>query len=280
MILTDKFVSVNYDMNDYLPESSPSTVALNLMDEEFDGGVPNARVMVANVTIPEALAYKEQIEAVDGVTDVTWLDDAVSVNELLEIQDQDTVENYYKDGNALFSVTIDKKLRTEAVSDIRTIIGDDNAITGSAVSTAGGTGALAIHLKIDKNEKCTSDFYDNFALQAALTLDTGLCKNIEADGATMANVGSDKQLSYTVLPGRGLDAYIRADVSDFEMDAVTINGVQLNLDVDIDDAELMDQVSQITDAARDLNDGAGKLSDGTNELLDGGSSQAGDLGCL
>lgn len=88
MILTDKFVSVNYDMNDYLPESSPSTVALDLMDEEFDGGVPNARVMVANVTIPEALAYKEQIEAVDGVTDVTWLDDAVSVNEPLEIQDQ------------------------------------------------------------------------------------------------------------------------------------------------------------------------------------------------
>lgn len=61
MILTDKFVSVNYDMNDYLPESSPSTVALDLMDQEFDGGVPNARVMVADVTVPEALAYKEQI---------------------------------------------------------------------------------------------------------------------------------------------------------------------------------------------------------------------------
>ena len=139
---------------------------------------------------------------------------------------------------------------------------------------AGSTGALEIHFKIDKNESCTSDFYDNFALQAALTLDTGLCKNIEAEGATMANVGSDKQLSYTILPGKGLDAYIRADVSDFEMDAVTINGVQLNLDVDIDDEELMDQVTQITDAARDLNDGAGSLSDGSKELLDGGSSLA------
>ncbi len=133
------FVSVNYDMNDYLPESSPSTVALDLMDHEFDGGVPNARVMIADVTIPEALAYKEQIGAVDGVTDVTWLDDAVSVEKPLEIQDQDTVENYYKDGNALFSVTIDKKLRTEAVSDIRAVIGDDNAMTGSAVSTAAAT---------------------------------------------------------------------------------------------------------------------------------------------
>ena len=139
MILTDKFVSVNYDMNDYLPPSTASTLALNALDAEYDGGVPNARVMVKNIDVAQALEYKEQIKAVDGVTDVTWLDDAVSVDEPLEIQDQDTVENYYKDGNALFSVTIDNKLCTEAVSDIRTIIGDDNAMTGSAVSTAGGT---------------------------------------------------------------------------------------------------------------------------------------------
>ena len=132
-------VSVDYDMNDYLPKDSASTVALDLMDEEFDGGVPNARVMVADVTIPEALQYKALIADVDGVTDVTWLDDAVSVDEPLEMQDQDTVENYYKDGNALFFVTIDKDKRTEAVSDIRKIIGDDNAMTGSAVSTAAAT---------------------------------------------------------------------------------------------------------------------------------------------
>lgn len=132
-------ISVDYDMNDYLPIDSPSTVALDLMDEEFDGGVPNARVMVENVTIPEALEYKEKIQKVDGVTDVTWLDDAVSIDVPLETQDQDMVENYYKDGNALFSVAIEKEKRVEAVDDIRTIIGEDNAMTGSAVSTAAAT---------------------------------------------------------------------------------------------------------------------------------------------
>ena len=132
-------IAVNYDMNDYLPEDSASTVALDLMDKEFDGGVPNARVMVKDVTVPEALEYKEKIENVDGVTDVTWLDDAVSVDVPLETQDTDTVENYYKDGNALFSVTIDKAKRVDAVNDIRDIIGDDNAMTGSAVSTAAAT---------------------------------------------------------------------------------------------------------------------------------------------
>ena len=129
-------VSVDYDMNDYLPEDSASTVALDRMDEEFDGGVPNARVMVEDVTIPEALEYKEKISEVDGVTDVTWLDDAVSVDVPLNTLDSDTVETYYKDGNALFSVTIDKDKRGDAVQSIRTIIGEDNAMTGSAVSTA------------------------------------------------------------------------------------------------------------------------------------------------
>lgn len=89
-------VAVNYDMNDYLPPESPSTVALDLMDQEYDGGIPNARVMVQDVTIPQALAYKEQLLAVDGVTDVTWLDDVASVTVPLETLDTDTLESYYK----------------------------------------------------------------------------------------------------------------------------------------------------------------------------------------
>lgn len=132
-------VAVNYDMNDYLPPESPSTVALDLMDQEYDGGIPNARVMVQDVTIPQALAYKEQLLAVDGVTDVTWLDDVASVTVPLETLDTDMLESYYKDGNALFSVTIAKEKRITAVDAIRQIIGDDNAMTGSAVSTAVAT---------------------------------------------------------------------------------------------------------------------------------------------
>lgn len=137
---------------------------------------------------------------------------------------------------------------------------------------AGKSGALKINLKIEKNDKCTTDFYDSYALQAALTLDTEKCKNIQADGATLANVGADKQISYTVLPGKGLDAQISADITDFEMDAVSINGVKLDLDIDIDDEELMDKVREITDAAKSINDGTIELSDGTGELKGAGNS--------
>lgn len=138
-LICKPMVSVDYDMNDYLPEDSASTVALDVMNKEFDGGVPNARVMIKNTTVPEALRYKNKIKKVDGVSDVTWLDDAISIDEPLEVADQDTVETYYKDGNALLSVTIDKDKRVQAVNDIRKIIGNDNSMTGSAVSTAAAT---------------------------------------------------------------------------------------------------------------------------------------------
>lgn len=137
---------------------------------------------------------------------------------------------------------------------------------------AGKSGALKMHITINKNENCKSDFYDSSALMASMTLDTDDCENITADGATLANVGSSKQISYTVLPGKGLDAEITADVKDFEMDAVAINAVKMNLNVDIDDDELMDKVTQIMDAAKQLNDGAGTLSDGSDSLTVGGSS--------
>ncbi|MGN0329428.1 MAG: RND family transporter [Lachnospira sp.] len=135
-LFLQNLVSVNYDMNDYLPSDAKSTVSLDVMQEEFDGGIPNARVMISDVTIPEALEYKKKIEEVEGVTEVTWLDDAVDITTPMSMLDNDTLENYYKDNAALFSVTIEKKYRISAVSAIRDIIGDDNAMTGSAVSTA------------------------------------------------------------------------------------------------------------------------------------------------
>lgn len=136
----------------------------------------------------------------------------------------------------------------------------------------GKSGALKIHFVVDENKSCRGSFYDDYALQAAFTLDTGKCTNIVTDGATLANVGSDLQISYTILPGNGIDTYITADVEDFEMDAVAINGVQLSLSVDIDDEELTEKVGEIMDATEQLNSGAVTLYDGAVSLIDGADS--------
>ena len=130
-----QLVGVNYDIKDYLPEDSSSTVAIQVMEREYSEGVPNARVMIEDISVPEALEYKEKMEAVEGVDSVTWLDDSVNAAVPLETVDQDLLDQYYNDGNALFQLTIDKDHILTAVADIREIVGDDAAMTGDAVST-------------------------------------------------------------------------------------------------------------------------------------------------
>lgn len=132
-------VSVNYDINDYLPEDTHSTVSLEIMGQEFAGGIPNARVMISDVTIPQVLEYKEKIRAVEGVTDVSWLDDSVDITVPLAAMDPATVASYYKDNVALISVTIDEAYCISAVDAIREIVGDENAISGTAASIAVST---------------------------------------------------------------------------------------------------------------------------------------------
>lgn len=138
-LVMKQFVGVDYDMNDYLPDSAASTVALGTMKEEFDGGIPNMRVMMPVDGVAEAMDIKEKLLAIDGVEDVTWLDDAGTLSVPLEMQDSDLVESYYKDGYALYTVTVDAAARQQATADVREALGDDAALTGSAVSTAYAT---------------------------------------------------------------------------------------------------------------------------------------------
>ncbi|MGN0674763.1 MAG: RND family transporter, partial [Oscillospiraceae bacterium] len=122
--------------------------SLDVMEQEFDGGIPNARIMLQNVTIPQALDYKDKIEAVDGVDDVMWLDDSCDITQPIETMDADTVETYYKDGNALLTVTISEEKNQSAVNEIREIVGDGNSLTGSAVSTAVATESTVSEINV------------------------------------------------------------------------------------------------------------------------------------
>lgn len=142
----------------------------------------------------------------------------------------------------------------------------------TAEEIAGKSGSLEIKFDVSRNEKCSGSFYENYALQAAFTLDTDICSNIKAEGATTANVGSDKQISYTILPNKGINASITADVKNFEMAAVSINGVKMNLDIDVDSSELTGKVTELNDGIEKIDDGAKAVSDGSSQLKDGGSS--------
>ena len=129
-------IEVNYNINDYLPKNSDSTVSLDKMKEEYDELIPNLRVMLEDVTINETLDMIKKIEDIPGVQNVVWLDDFESVMKPMAFMDADNLENYYKTNNALMNITVQEDSIISATEEIRKIIGDDNKMTGSAVNTA------------------------------------------------------------------------------------------------------------------------------------------------
>lgn len=136
----------------------------------------------------------------------------------------------------------------------------------TAEELAGKSGHVEIELDIRKNPDYSGELFRSHALQITAALDTDRCRNITVDGATQANVGTNRQLSYIVLPDTEKNIRISTDATDFEMDAISINGVRLALDIDANGTELTEQTSKITDAGVELDDGAQELLDGASEL--------------
>ena len=129
-------VKTNYDMVDYLSDEADSIQSTDVMEEEFDDDVANTRVMIKDVSIQEALAYKEKLEKIDGVSGVMWLDDVMDITTPVEMEDSDTVETYYKNRNALFSFEVADGKEVEATDAVYKLIGPDNAMSGEALNTA------------------------------------------------------------------------------------------------------------------------------------------------
>jgi uncharacterized protein len=130
------FVSVNYNMSDYMPENTPSTLAIKVMEAEFDRPLPNAEVMITDVSVQEALLYKKLLEEIDGVSDVVWLDQVVDLKIPLQMLEKDLVESYYKEKKALFSLHIREGDEVAVTDAIYELIGEGNALAGAAADTA------------------------------------------------------------------------------------------------------------------------------------------------
>lgn len=128
-------VEVDYNMMDYLPSNVQSTKSLDKMYKEFSYGANNARVMLKNVTLQEALVYKNKISKVAGVSEINFLDTVTNINVPINTIPKKTLEAWYKNKNALISLTIDEDRQNSAVEKIRTIIKDKGIMSGEAVNT-------------------------------------------------------------------------------------------------------------------------------------------------
>ena len=139
----------------------------------------------------------------------------------------------------------------------------------SAKDLAGKSGDLQIELQVNQNSNVDKTFFDNYALQISLTLDGEKCENITTSGGTVASVGSKKTITYMKLAGQEAKYTINSKVKDFEMDAISFNGVNMEIDVDIDVDDMTGSLDDLVDAVEALNNGTGDLKTGIDDYKSG-----------
>ena len=142
----------------------------------------------------------------------------------------------------------------------------------TADELAGRSGKLEIVFETTKNNKADEIFYDNYLMQVSVNMDSEKVKNIIADGATIADAGANRQISFTALPGSDAEFIIKADATDFTMSGFSIAAVPYSMNIDMDQFNMNDfsgQISELTDAVDKLNDGASGLSEGMDKLCAG-----------
>lgn len=132
-------VGVNYDLTKYLPTSTESSKALNIMKQEFT--YPGTgRIMLKNVSLYESKALKDKIESVDGIDLVMWRDTTTNIYGSDSFINYSKIDDYYKDGYAYMDVIFtesDSSSKThKAVNKVEQILGDKGFIAGSAASDA------------------------------------------------------------------------------------------------------------------------------------------------
>ena len=139
-----------------------------------------------------------------------------------------------------------------------------------AEELAGASGEVGISLQTRQDDQANSTFLESFVMQVSFTFDSTLATDIEAEGASIAEAGSDVTVSFTVLPGEDADCSVSARVSDFEMEGIQIAALPYSSVIDMPETdELIGQFDELSEAIAELSDGLDEISSGMQSTSGG-----------
>ncbi len=133
-IFAKSWVKVDNELTDYLPETTETRQGLDIMNNNFIT-YGTSRIMISNITYPQAEALVDQIEAVKGVDQVEF----------------DDTEDHFKGTSALYSITYTDEAESDtslqALEDIKTLLSDyDVSVSGEVGNDASTTLAQEINV--------------------------------------------------------------------------------------------------------------------------------------
>lgn len=166
------------------------------------------------------------------------------------------------------------------------------ALDGKAVDAAdlgGASGKLEVSISTKRNDAVDPTFFDNYLLQITLVFPDKKAQNVAAPDGQIALAGSNTQVTFTGMPGKDGAFTASAEVSDFEMDGISLAAVPFSMVIESPDkegllsgfvqladgvGELKDGASQVASGAQSLSAGAGEMASGVAGIADGASGIA------
>ena len=95
-------VAINYNISDYLDDSTETKISLNIIEDEF-GLTGDVQVMIEDISVETAKQVKQTLKGVDNVLTVNFNENST---------------DYYKDGNALFVILVDGDEYSQKANDV------------------------------------------------------------------------------------------------------------------------------------------------------------------
>lgn len=139
---------------------------------------------------------------------------------------------------------------------------------------AGASGRVSVHGTTARNPNVNPAFFDSFMVQVTFTLPGDACKNVTADGATIAQSGANQTVAFTVLPRHDGDFALAFDADDFEMPGAQVVALPYSSPIEMPDTAGM------TDGLEELSQGIGTLADRATSLASGARELSGGAGSL
>jgi uncharacterized protein len=124
--------------------------SLNKLHETF-GVQGSAQVMIPNVSIPQALEWKEKLNQIEGIAQVIWLDDVADIRKPQYFISETALKSWYINQNALFQLNFtedDYSLKTEkAIKEIQMLDSENVRLRGPAIDALSTRSVASSELK-------------------------------------------------------------------------------------------------------------------------------------
>src|SRR5690554_1454366 len=126
---------INYDILTYLPKDLESVKGQEILNEVFNSSA-TGMLIIENMEAKDVVKVKERISKIEGVENITWIDDFLDISIPKDMLPNELKEMFYRENSTLLMIKFTHEssspITEQAIVDIRNILDKQSFLSGMA----------------------------------------------------------------------------------------------------------------------------------------------------